>query len=61
MTSSRSSLYDSFALYASGLTLITVRDGSDDQFFVAGSVLTIITSLVVAATIYVIGGLTGLY
>jgi sodium-dependent dicarboxylate transporter 2/3/5 len=27
----------------------------------AGSVLTIITSLVVAATIYVIGGLTGLY
>lgn len=40
MTSSRPSLYDSFALYASGLTLITVRDGSDDQFFVAGSVLT---------------------
>lgn len=35
-----SPLYDSFALYGSGVTLVTVRDGDDDQFFIAASVLT---------------------
>ena len=36
----RSTLYDGFARYASGVTLVTVRDGLEDQFFIAGSVLT---------------------
>ncbi|MEZ5085431.1 MAG: flavin reductase family protein [Tessaracoccus sp.] len=40
MMNERSSLYDGFALYASGVTLVTVRDGAEDQFFIAGSVLT---------------------
>jgi flavin reductase (DIM6/NTAB) family NADH-FMN oxidoreductase RutF len=34
------SLYDSFALYGSGVTLVTVRDGDEDRFFIAASVLT---------------------
>ena len=34
------SLYESFALYGSGVTLVTVRDDGADRFFVAGSVLT---------------------
>ncbi len=33
-------LYDGFATYGSGVCLITVRDGDDDAFFVAASVLT---------------------
>lgn len=40
MITDLSSLYDSFALYGSGVTLVTVRDGDEDRFFVAGSVLT---------------------
>lgn len=34
------SLYDSFSLYGSGVTLITTNDGGIDRFFVAASVLT---------------------
>ncbi|TXK19111.1 flavin reductase family protein [Homoserinibacter sp. GY 40078] len=34
------SLYESFALYGSGVTLVAVRDGDYDRFFVAASVLT---------------------
>ncbi|MFT3877464.1 MAG: flavin reductase family protein [Propioniciclava sp.] len=40
MAPSVSPLYGSFALYPSGVTLVTVRDGDDHQFFVAASVLT---------------------
>lgn len=36
----RAALYDAFARYTSGMTLVTVRDGDHDRFFVAGSVLT---------------------
>lgn len=38
--SSNPSLYDGFALYGSGVTLVTVRDHDVDQFFIAASVLT---------------------
>ncbi|WP_154794481.1 flavin reductase family protein [Occultella kanbiaonis] len=34
------SLYDSFALYGSGVTFVSVHDGARDRFFVAASVLT---------------------
>ncbi|WP_156743363.1 flavin reductase family protein [Occultella aeris] len=34
------SLYDSFALYGSGVTLVSVRDDAGDRFFIAASVLT---------------------
>lgn len=34
------SLYDSFALYGSGVTLISAREGDEDRFLVAASVLT---------------------
>lgn len=40
VTSNHPSLYDGFALYGSGVTLLTVRDNDVDQFFVAASVLT---------------------
>lgn len=40
VTSNHPSLYDGFALYGSGVTLLTVRDDDADQFFVAASVLT---------------------
>ncbi|SJM67052.1 flavin reductase family protein [Gulosibacter sp. 10] len=40
MTTSIPTLYESFALYGSGVTLVTARDGDDDRFFIAGSVLT---------------------
>jgi flavin reductase (DIM6/NTAB) family NADH-FMN oxidoreductase RutF len=40
MTQTVPSLYDSFALYGSGVTLVTVRDGTRDRFFIASSVLT---------------------
>ncbi|QRY64231.1 flavin reductase [Gordonia sp. PDNC005] len=33
-------LYDAFAAYGSGVCLVTVRNGDDDSFFVAASVLT---------------------
>lgn len=33
-------LYDSFALYGSGVTLLTVGDGDHDRFVIAASVLT---------------------
>ena len=33
-------VYDSFALYGSGVTLVAVGDGDQDRFFVAASVLT---------------------
>ncbi|WP_353111474.1 flavin reductase family protein [Microbacterium sp.] len=33
-------LYDSFALYGSGVTLVSVRDADQHRFFIAGSVLT---------------------
>ena len=39
-TTTAPSLIDSFALYGSGVTLISVRDDDVDRFFVAGSVLT---------------------
>lgn len=39
-TTAAPTLYESFALYGSGVTLITVRDADADRFFVAGSVLT---------------------
>lgn len=39
-TKSLGELYDAFARYASGMTLVTVRDHEHDRFFVAGSVLT---------------------
>ncbi|MFT3943845.1 MAG: flavin reductase family protein [Ancrocorticia sp.] len=38
--SEETSLYDSFSLYGSGVTLITTDDGGTDRFFVAASVLT---------------------
>ena len=34
------SLYDSFSLYGSGVTLVTVADGDGDRFFIAASVMT---------------------
>ncbi|GAC78444.1 NADH-FMN oxidoreductase RutF, flavin reductase (DIM6/NTAB) family [Gordonia malaquae] len=37
---SDTNLYDAFATYGSGVGLVTVRDGGDDAFFVAASVLT---------------------
>lgn len=40
MSETAPSLYDSFALYCSGVTLVSVRDDDDHRFFVAGSVLT---------------------
>ncbi|MCI2956976.1 flavin reductase family protein [Agromyces atrinae] len=40
MTTDIPSLYESFGLYGSGVTLVTVRDGDDDRFFIAASVLT---------------------
>lgn len=40
LTTSNPSLYDGFALYGSGVTLVTVRDDDVDQFFIAASVLT---------------------
>ncbi|GAA1724934.1 flavin reductase family protein [Brachybacterium phenoliresistens] len=33
-------LYDSFAQYGSGVTLVSTRDGEEDLFFIAASVLT---------------------
>lgn len=40
MSHAKPDLYDSFALYASGVTLVTVRDGDHDAYLVAASVLT---------------------
>jgi flavin reductase (DIM6/NTAB) family NADH-FMN oxidoreductase RutF len=40
MTSSNPSLYEAFARYGSGITLVAVRDGAEHRFFIAGSVLT---------------------
>lgn len=37
---SDSTLYDAFARYGSGVTLVTVQDGDQQKFFIAASVLT---------------------
>lgn len=39
-TNSNPLLYDGFARYGSGVTLVTVRENEDDQFFIAASLLT---------------------
>lgn len=40
MSATVPSLYASFAIYCSGVTLVTVRDDLRDLFFIAASVLT---------------------
>lgn len=40
MNTSAPALYDSFSLYGSGVTFVSVRDGDVDRFFIAASVLT---------------------